>query len=106
MTLDLPKSYSNDITKNATKNLNEKKDFYNNNDNSSEISGSEYNDLDDKSFSINSINSGISGTILNSNNNYDENTIVTSSETISTNVVKEVSNIIKSGESIVNSVAW
>lgn len=117
MTLDLPKSYSNDITKNATKNLNEKKDFYNNNDNSSEISGSEYNDLDDKSFSINSINSGISGTILNSHvgkshinshdsNSYDENTIVTSSETINTNLVKEVSNIIKSGESIVNSVAW
>jgi hypothetical protein len=61
---------------------------------------------------MNSINSGISGTILNghtnnsNNDSYDENTIVTSSETINTNVVKQVSNIIKSGESVINSVAW
>jgi hypothetical protein len=181
MTLDLPKSYSNDIKKNTNKpDLGVKKEFYfastsapnnnnnsNNNDTSSEISDykhDEYNDLDDKSFSINSINSGISGTIVNShassngrsydksyvsnndksyvsnndksyvsnndksyvsnndksyvsnvsshasnyinNDNYDENTIVSSSETLNTNVVKEVTNIIKSGESVVNSVAW
>ena len=112
MTLDLPKSYSNDFKKTSKPDLGVKKEFYNNNDNSSEISGSEYNDLDDKSFSMNSINSGISGTILNghtnnsNNDSYDENTIVTSSETINTNVVKQVSNIIKSGESVINSVAW
>ena len=110
MTLDLPKSYSSD-KKTSNKDLGGKKDFYN--DNSSEISGSEYNDLDDKSFSLNSINSGISGSILNgntendtNNDNYDDNTIVSSSETVNTNVVKQVSNIIKSGESVVNSVAW
>jgi hypothetical protein len=110
MTLDLPKSYSND-KKTSNKDLGIKKDFYN--DNSSEISGSEYNDLDDKSFSINSINSGISGTILNghvdrdtNNDNYDDNTIVSSSETVNTHVVRQVSNIIKSGESVINSVAW
>jgi hypothetical protein len=110
MTLDLPKSYSND-KKTSNKDLGVKKDFFN--DNSSEISGSEYNDLDDKSFSINSINSGISGTILNghvggdiNNDNYDDNTIATSSETVNTHVVKQVSNIIRSGESVINSVAW
>jgi hypothetical protein len=110
MTLDLPKSYSND-KKPSNKDLGVKKDFYN--DNSSEISGSEYNDLDDKSFSMHSIDSGISGTILNgnvdrhtNNDNYDDNTIVSSSETVNTHVVRQVSNIIKSGESVINSVAW
>ena len=117
MTLDLPKAYSNDIKKNIKQDLGVKKDFYfaSNNDTSSEISDykhDEYNDLDDKSFSINSINSGISGTIINShassntNNNFDDTTIVTSAETLNTNVVKEVTDIIKSGESVVNSVAW
>jgi len=117
MTLDLPKSYSNDVKKTKKPDLGVKQQFYFNNDNSSEISdykNEEYNEIDDKSFSI---NSGISGTIISShvntnnsshinNDNYDENTIVTSSETLNTNIVKEVSNIIKSGESVVNSVAW
>ena len=112
MTLDLPKSYSNDCKKNKNSDLGVKSQFYFNNDNSSEISdykNEEYNEIDDKSFSI---NSGISGTVMNnninhdSNQNYDDSTIVTSSETLNTNVIKEVSDIIKSGESVVNSVAW
>jgi hypothetical protein len=115
MTLDLPKAYSNDIKKNTKQDLGVKKEFYlannnHDNDNSSEISGSEYNDLDDKSFSINSINSGISGTIINNHsnnsNNFDDSTIVTSSETLNTSLVKEVTDIIKSGESVINSVVW
>jgi hypothetical protein len=114
MTLDLPKSYSNDTKKSKKPDLGVKSQsqFYFNNDNSSEISdykNEEYNETDDKSFSI---NSGISETIINShishgsNQNYDDSTIVTSSESLNTNVVKEVSDIIKSGESVVNSVAW
>jgi hypothetical protein len=111
MTLDLPKSYSNDISKTKKPDVGVKPQFYfnNNRDDSSEISdykNDEYNEIDDKSFSINSINSGISGTIINSHNNDDENTIVTSNETLNTSAIKEVSNIIKSGESVVNSVAW
>ena len=124
MTLDLPKSYSNDVSKTKKPDVGVKPQFYfnsnnnNNRDDSSEISdykNDEYNEIDDKSFSINSINSGISGTIMNSHNSHmtgnshnndDENTIITSTETLNTNVVKEVSNIIKSGESVVNSVAW
>jgi|LakMenEpi03Aug12_release.lakeMendotaPanAssembly.Ray.scaffolds.fasta_scaffold203441_2 hypothetical protein len=123
MTLDLPKPYSNDIKKNNTKpDLGIKKDFYYQNDNASEISDykhDEYNDLDDKSFSINSINSGISNVSEKINN--DEHTIMSSSPTIhtknttnttnttntlNTNLVREVTNIIKSGESVINSVAW
>ena len=100
------------VKKNKNSDLGVKSQFYFNNDNSSEISdykNEEYNEIDDKSFSI---NSGISGTVMNnninhdSNQNYDDSTIVTSSETLNTNVIKEVSDIIKSGESVVNSVAW
>jgi hypothetical protein len=50
------------------------------------------------------MNSHISGNSHNSND--DENTIITSTETLNTNVIREVSNSIKSGESVVNSVAW
>jgi hypothetical protein len=105
MTLDLPKSYSNDKKQN---NLADKQ-FYYEKDDASEISdykNDEYTELDDRSFSINSVNSGISGTIANSHNVADEETIVTSSNSLNTNIVKEVSEIIKSGNSVVNSVSW
>jgi hypothetical protein len=106
MTLDLPKSYSND--KKPVTNLSDKQ-FYYEKDDASEISdykNDEYTELDDRSFSINSVNSGISGTIANSHNIADEETIVTSSNTLNSSVVQEVSKIIKSGESVVNSVSW
>ena len=106
MTLDLPKSYSND--KKPASNLADKQ-FYYEKDDASEISdykNDEYTELDDRSFSINSVNSGISGTIANSHNVADEETIVTSSNSLNTNIVKEVSEIIKSGNSVVNSVSW
>jgi hypothetical protein len=137
MTLDLPKPYSNDIKKNITKPevvRRNKKEYEYISDNASEISDykhDEYNDLDDKSFSINSINSGISGkinnderiiddhrideraidehTIISSSqtlNTNDQRTVISSSQTLNTNLVKEVTNIIKSGESVINSVAW
>jgi len=100
MTLDLPKSYSNDK---KTKMGSDKQFFYDVDDAASEMSGyknDDYTELDDRSFSINSVNSGISGTVA------DGETIITSSNTLSSNVVKEVSQIIKSGNSVVNSVAW
>lgn len=105
MTLDLPKSYSNDKKPASLP----EKQFYYEKDDASEISdykNEEYTELDDRSFSINSVNSGISGTIANSHNISDEETIVTSSNTLNTNLVKEVSEIIKSGDSVVNSVSW
>lgn len=104
MTLDLPKSYSND-----KKPVSQENQFFYDKDNASEISdykNDDYTELDDRSFSINSVNSGISGTIANSHNVADENTIVTSSNTLNSNIVKEVSEIIKSDESVVNSVSW
>jgi hypothetical protein len=114
MTLDLPKSYSNDKKPiaSAVANLPEKQFYYEKDyekDDASEISdykNDEYTELDDRSFSINSVNSGISGTIANSHNIADEETIVTSSNTLNSSVVQEVSQIIKSGESVVNSVSW
>jgi hypothetical protein len=104
MTLDLPKSYSND-----KKPVSQENQFFYDKDNASEISdykNDDYTELDDRSFSINSVNSGISGTIANSHNVADENTIITSSNTLNSNIVKEVSEIIKSDESVVNSVSW
>ena len=104
MTLDLPKSYSND-----KKPVSQENQFFYEKDNASEMSdfkNDDYTELDDRSFSINSVNSGISGTIANSHNIADENTIVTSSNTLNSNIVKEVSEIIKSDESVVNSVSW
>ena len=104
MTLDLPKSYSND-----KKPVSQENQFFYEKDNASEMSdfkNDDYTELDDRSFSINSVNSGISGTIANSHNIADENTIVTSSNTLNSNIVKEVSEFIKSDESVVNSVSW
>jgi hypothetical protein len=127
MTLDLPKSYSNDKkpvsqekqffydkdnaseTSDYKKSVSQEKQFFYDKDNASEISdykNDDYTELDDRSFSINSVNSGISGTIANSHNVADEDTIVTSSNTLNTDVVKAVSEIIKSDESVVNSVSW
>lgn len=99
MALDLPKSYSND----KKPKLAADKQFFYDKDDASEISdfkNDDYADLDDKSFSINSVNSGISKMIA------DEESVFTSSNTLSSNVVKEVSKIIKSGDSVVNSVSW
>jgi hypothetical protein len=99
MSLDLPKSYSND----KKPKMSTGKQFFYDKDDASEISdfkNDDYTELDDRSFSVNSVNSGISENIG------DGETIVSSSNTLNSNVVKEVSQIIRSGDSVVNSVSW
>lgn len=92
MTLDLPSSYSNDIlTKSeGNKNVVSSHVYYDKDDNS-EISDFKNEEFIDEDKSVSSNGEG--------------NTIV-SSNSLNTNLVKEVSNIIRSGNSVAESTVW
>jgi hypothetical protein len=92
MTLDLPKSYSNALVDNKPeiKQENPNKQFYYEKDDASEVSDFKNEEFIDDEKSLTSS---------------DSNTII-SSNSLNTNLVKEVSNIIRSGESVANSTVW
>jgi hypothetical protein len=92
MTLDLPKSYSNALVDNKSeiKQEHPNKQFYYEKDDASEVSDFKNEEFIDDEKSLTSS---------------DGNTII-SSNSLNTNLVKEVSNIIRSGESVANSTVW
>ena len=91
MTLDLPNSYSNDITSaDGNKNVVNNRVYYDKDDNS-EVSDFKNEEFIDEDKSVSSNGEG--------------NTIV-SSNSLNTNLVKEVSNMIRSGNSVAESTVW